>query len=167
MSCELGKWKHLRFKKMDRCFIQFWYEYFQSSKNGVRDLPIRFFLSAPELVDLCELSMCRCKNLVEKLFPGEKFVCKYCKESFSSLAKLENHNKQHKLEMNNFDCVFCTKSYPSRYTLIRHIELHTKEYECEVCGKAFHMYDLERHLKTRKHQKWLKLNGNVKKSSKS
>lgn len=164
MKCQLACKKHSKFKSFGRRFIEFWHEYFQSTGISVRDLPIKCFLSAVDLVKLCDLSTCNCKNLVKTLYPDPSFVCNYCRKSFSTLTELDRHvaemenkksppsNQQRK----RFQCVFCTKYLLTKVSLIRHMELHTKEYECKICKKAVHLFDIDRHKTTRSHLKRVK-----------
>lgn len=165
MKCELDCRKHSYFKSFGRRFVEFWHGYFQSTGIPVRDLPIKNFLSAVELVKLCDLSACNCKNLVKNLFPDPSFVCTYCQNSFSTMAELNMHiaemNKRmemkkkkkqsHKQQQKQFQCIFCTKCLVSKISLIRHMELHTKEYECTICNKAFTLSDIDRHKSSRLH----------------
>lgn len=144
---------HTRFKSFGRYFVEFWNEYFQSTGKCVRDLPIKHFLSAVELVNLCDLSQCCCKNLLAKLYKEKQFRCQHCEKSFSTEAALRWHRSQHELEKPRFDCVFCPRNFATKVAVLRHMELHTNDYTCEVCQQALHYKDYERHKKTTKHLK--------------
>lgn len=167
MKCELACRKHPKFKTFGRHFVEFWHDYFLSTGISVRDLPIKSFLSAVDLVKLCDLSACSCKNLVKNLFPDPSFACKYCQNSFSTMTELNMHiaemNKIHmemkekkkkqtqQQQQKQFQCIFCTKCLLTKVSLIRHMELHTKEFECKICGKAFNFSDIDRHKISRLH----------------
>lgn len=154
MKCILGNNMHGRFKSFGRCFIEFWHNYFQSSGVCVRDLPIKHFLSAVDLVNLCDLSTCCCKNLPQKLFPDKKkYWCSHCQKSLPTESALKVHEAKHKLEKPRFECVFCMKNSGTKVALLRHMELHTKEYECKICQQPLHWKDFERHKTTNKHLK--------------
>lgn len=173
MKCKLACKKHSKFKSFGRCFIEFWHEYFQSTGISVRDLPIKYFLSAVDLVKLCDLSKCDCKDLVKNLYPDPSFECNYCQKSFSTKSELKSHvaeteNKmksklkshQLKQQQKHFQCVFCAKFLGTKVSFIRHMELHTKEHECRICKKAMHFFDLERHKSTRGHLERVKNQSN-------
>lgn len=162
MKCELACRKHLKLKSFGREFVEFWHDYFQSTGNRVRNLPIKCFLSSVDLVRLLELSACNCKNLVKNLFPAP--TCTLCQNSFSTLAELELHvaemkkkKREEKLQQQllppQYECQFCSKRLLTKLSLIRHMELHTKEYVCETCDKAFTLTDIERHKVSRLHLK--------------
>lgn len=168
MKCNLACRKHPKFKSFGRRFVEFWHDYFQATGISVRDLPIKSFLSAVDLVKLCELSACNCKHLVKNLFPDPTFACKYCQNSFSTLTefnmhvaemkkraelqkKKESNQKQRQQQQKQFQCIFCSKYLLTKVSLIRHMELHTKEYKCEICKKAFTLADIDRHKTSRTH----------------
>lgn len=164
MKCELACRKHSKFKSFGRRFVEFWHDYFLSTGLSVRDLPIKKFLSAVDLVKLCDLSECSCKNLVKNLFPDPSFACTYCQNSFSTMTELNMHvaemkqrmeqqKKQSQQQQKQFQCVFCSKKLISKNALVRHIELHTKEFECKICNRAFTMPDVERHKVSQLHLK--------------
>lgn len=151
MDC--GNFCHAKLKSHDRYFVEFWHEYFQSTGQNVRDLPIKYYMSAVDLLILCDLSACTCSNLIEKLYPQKKYPCRVCQKSFLSMSELESHMNQHKLKTQRNECLFCSNCFTTKNTLLRHMELHTAENTCDACNKAFHLFDFERHLKTRKHMK--------------
>lgn len=145
---------HTRFKNLDPCFVKFWHAYFQSTGLAVRDIPIKYFLSAADLVELCDLSLCCCKNLPEQLWPEEKFRCFHCDKLFDSKSTLVAHMITHKPKVpHRFECVFCLKCSMTKSALTRHMELHTREYQCEICDQTLQSYDVERHKMTKKHLK--------------
>lgn len=180
MKCDLACKKHRRLKSFGRRFVEFWHDYFQSTGISVRDLPIKSFISSVELVKLCELSACNCKDLVKNLFPDPSFVCKYCQNSFPTLTELNMHaaemkkkaERQKKKQQSHqqqptkeYQCIFCSKYLLSKISLIRHMELHTREYECDVCKKAFNQLDIDRHYTSRGHLKRLQSQAHSSKSS--
>lgn len=163
MACR----KHSKFKSFGRRFIEFWHGYFQSTGRTVRDLPIKHFLSAVDIVKLCELSACTCKDLVDTLFPASAFICNYCQQSFATISELNVHSgnrelsqpqqQQHQQQRKQFQCVFCAAKLKSKNGLIRHMELHTREYECQICKKPIHAYDVDRHNTSRDHLRLLEI----------
>lgn len=163
MGCRLACKKHSRFKSFGRCFIEFWHEYFQSTGLTVRELPIKYFLSAVDIVKLCDLSACTCEDLVKTLYPEPSFVCNYCQKSFSTVAELDVHvakteNKsQRQQQLEQFQCAFCAKNLRTKIGLIRHLELHTREYECEICKKAVTLFDVDRHKTSLGHLRRVKI----------
>lgn len=150
MNC--GSVSHSKFKSLDRYFVEFWHEYFRSTGHHVRDLPIKYFLSATDLLHLCDLTSCTCSNLIEKLYPPVN-KCEVCRKKFASRVLLERHMYHHKLKKERFECVFCMKTFQSKLGQLRHIELHTADYRCEPCNKPCHSFDIERHNATKKHLK--------------
>lgn len=156
MVCELNCKKHSKFKSFGRSFIEFWHNYFQSTGISVNNLPIKHFLSAVDLMKLCDLSACGCKDLVKNLYQNPTYVCKYCGKSFSTLTQLRMHKAKYNKKQQKpqtFSCVFCTKCLSTKAGLLRHLELHTKEYECKICKKAFDLFNFDRHKTTPKHLK--------------
>lgn len=159
MKCSLNNYKHTKFKSLGRDFVEFWNKYFQSTAIRVRELPIKYFLSAVDLVNLCELSECCCENLLEKLFPdSNRYSCNDCQKRFATKSALQLHEMKHNraLKKPRFECVFCQKNLKSKFALLRHTELHTKEYKCEVCDQVLHHKDCLRHSETTKHQTRIK-----------
>lgn len=152
MTCPLGSIMHGKIKNCGQDFVEFWYEYFRSTGKHVRDLPIKHFLSAMDLVNVRELWMCKCDNLIEKCFKVS--TCTDCDQTFPTKKVHKCLNK--KLNRKQFECMLCYKSYSSRNWLRRHLERHTKEYKCEVCNQPLHEYDIGRHETTKKHLNNLK-----------
>lgn len=153
MFCVHGLKAHSTFKEFGRDFVEFWHDYFQSTGLRVQNLPIKYFMSAADLVNLSDLSMCTCINLVEKLYPKPKlpYLCRICRKRFPTKSTWENHKiTQHKKP--NYACVFCNKTSITKVALLRHMELHTREYECKVCNQALNLFNFERHNETGKHQ---------------
>lgn len=160
MKCMVSKTMHNQFKRFGREFVEFWHEYFQSTGKSVRNLPIKYFLSAADLVNLCDLAPCYCDDLLEKLYPEiSEHCCDHCHQVFQSKSELKVHKLEH-IQPKKFECVFCTKFYTSKLALIRHLELHTREFHCEICDQPVNANDVERHKRTTKHfkmaMKWSK-----------
>lgn len=148
-SC--GNVSHRKLKSFGRCFVEFWHEYFLSTGLQVRDLPIKQFMSATDLLSLWDLSSCTCSNLIKNLY-SSTLSCEYCRKKYTSRTRLNAHIYHHKLrKMRRFECPFCLKNFEAKVGLLRHMELHTAEYTCEPCKQALHALDIERHNKTRKH----------------
>lgn len=136
-----------KFKKCGRSFVEFWHEYFQSTGFGVRDLPIKYFISSNELLHLCDISRCKCKDLIQQLYHA--YFCEICERTFATKTAFENH--QLKYTMRLYDCVFCEKQLKSKKAILSHMELHTKEYECKACKKTVAIGCIEQHERCRKH----------------
>ena len=90
------------------------------------------------------------------------FKCKKCSSTFSSKQMLNYHidNNVCAREDKKFSCIFCNKSYKTKYTFLRHLnKKHKKksshllnpqknDLECEYCNKVFTRKDnLNRHIK--------------------
>lgn len=155
MTCPIGSKMHENLKNYGQDFVEFWHEYFRSTGKHVRDLPIKHFLSAMDLLNVRELWMCKCDDIIEKLYPV--LTCADCDRTFSTNKCLKVH-KCWKLEQNykSFECMLCDKSYSSKKWLQRHLERHTKEYKCEVCNQTLHQIYIGRHETTKKHLNNLK-----------
>lgn len=147
MNCVHRQHTHTKFKGWGRCFVEFWYGYFRSTGLRVRDLPVKHFMSAVELVTLSELATCTCKNLLSKLYP-EKAYCNICEIGFPSEAELKMHMRKHELRL---ECMFCPKDFGSKCALLRHVEIHTEEYKCKLCSTPLNAFDLVRHNNSKKH----------------
>lgn len=156
MTCPLGSKSHGKIKNYGQEFVEFWHEYFRSTGKHVRDLPIKHFLSAMDLMNVRELWMCKCDGLIEKLYPI--FFCADCDRTFSTKQYLKVHKCWNSEQSPKaFECMLCNKSYSSKSWLHRHLERHTKEiHKCEVCNQLLHQFDIIRHEATKKHLKNLK-----------
>lgn len=124
-----------RFKLFDFKFLQFWHNYFRSTGQSVKSMPIKYFISARELVKLIEISKCKCDDLIERLQPEGK---RYAPKELEIPSKME--------------CVFCGKNYLNESTLVLHMEIHLGHH-CIACNKTYRSFDMERHFQTRKHLK--------------
>lgn len=145
----MGDSLHLQIKKVDHKFVQFWYKYFQSTGKQVRDLPIKYFMSALDLVHLCNLKTCTCANLLEQLYGDAKYY-----ENCYKAIQLEAHalKNEHTIKQ-RFDCVFCMKNFSQKTNFIRHMQLHTEEYKCIICNQVLNDFGFERHFQTVNHLK--------------
>lgn len=81
-----------------------------------------------------------------------KFMCRKCNVLFHSMSELKLHQKKtkHNYRAKNYTCSYCSKAFPSRDHMNRHIRTHTKEkpYHCSTCGMNFSMVqNLRRHEK--------------------
>lgn len=151
-KCVHGDKMHARFRGYGKHFVEFWHGYFRSTGRHIRDLPIKNFLSAIDLVNVRDLWSCSCDDLIEKIFA---FDCPDCHKYFSTKRTLQNHRCSKKVRTKNtdepFECCFCEKSFSNKDKLLRHTIVHTAEHYCDVCQQSLHQYDLERHAKTKKH----------------
>ena len=89
------------------------------------------------------------------------YKCNNCKSIFSSKQTLDYHliNNVCDEDLKIFKCIFCSKSYKTKYTFLRHlnskhrtkINIHKNEnilLKCESCNKIFTRKDnLKRHIK--------------------
>ncbi|XP_053406681.1 zinc finger protein 37-like isoform X2 [Mercenaria mercenaria] len=100
------------------------------------------------------------------------FPCQSCdkKFTFKNFSKYQEHLKQHRLEDilstivssaspldSAFSCAVCNKTYMSKYSLSRHVKVHTAaEFKCLVCSKEFHIQSsYKQHLETHQGDKHL------------
>ncbi|XP_031633066.1 zinc finger protein 552-like [Contarinia nasturtii] len=141
---------HRSIKNYDRNFVEFWHEYFQSTGAAVREISIKYFLSSKELLILCDLSKCKCKDLIQKLYSITPYTCKLCHKMFSTKSSLNNHRLEH-IELH--ECVFCEKRLATKKALKDHLELHTKENTCKACNQIVPAVNVEKHEKCKKHLK--------------
>lgn len=79
-----------------------------------------------------------------------QFVCRECKETFSTLTLLRRHERSHP-ELRPFPCTQCGKSFSDRAGLRKHSRTHSsvRPYSCPQCPKAFlSASDLRKHERT-------------------
>lgn len=158
MSCALRPHFHKRFKLFGRPFLEFWREYFLSNDIRLRDLPIKYYMSAADLVRLYDLSICTCNDLVENLFGTKKYQCQHCSNEFNTSWALKQHMLMHRVkDKHRFGCIFCHKILRHKSSLKYHLSLHTMEDVCEICDQVLPHHNMERHVKTRKHLKNMEL----------
>uniref|UniRef100_A0A4W5RGH9 Wilms tumor protein homolog n=1 Tax=Hucho hucho TaxID=62062 RepID=A0A4W5RGH9_9TELE len=77
----------------------------------------------------------------------KRFLCMFCNKGFSSLQKVEIHQRVHTGE-NPFNCTQCEKRFSRQDHLKRHQRVHTgeKPFTCPQCEKRFSQAgDLKRH----------------------
>lgn len=78
------------------------------------------------------------------------WMCAFCKKTFNSNAKVQDHLHQHNNDR-PFKCEICSADFNSKYIYNSHMKIHNervKACECTDCGKSFMT---QSHLK--KHQK--------------
>jgi NAD-dependent SIR2 family protein deacetylase len=65
-----------------------------------------------------------------------KFQCLMCKKKLATEEGLRNHTKLHN---RIYECDECGMKFPSKYNLIKHRNVHTREqaFPCPECGKVF------------------------------
>ncbi|XP_023333711.1 zinc finger protein 70 isoform X2 [Eurytemora carolleeae] len=92
------------------------------------------------------------------------YSCKICGQSFSRDTALMKHVKAEHVGKENIEsgkstklrgdksakvhsCSFCNKSFPSKYKLEKHSNLHTTPFPCELCDQKFsNSIKLSRHM---------------------
>lgn len=155
MSCVHGKMKHKSFRSYGRRFVEFWHGYFRSTGLHIRDVPIKYYLSAADLVNLQDLCLCTCDDLIEKIFT---FECSECRKCFPSEYSLREHTCKYNGKDRTvikkdrpFECIFCDTSFQTKENLLRHTERHTGDYECKVCNQSLHQFGIKSHNQTKKH----------------
>lgn len=124
-----------KFHNFNFDFLQFWHNYFRSTGHSVKSMPIKYFISARELLKLVEISKCKCDDLIERLKPKERIPS----EEIAIPSKME--------------CVFCGRAFSIEATLILHMEIHLDAHHCGACNTSYRTYDIERHRQTKKHLK--------------
>lgn len=79
------------------------------------------------------------------------FVCEICSKAFKAKRDLRNHRIRHEnKDVKKFQCTYCQLMLKSKYTLNRHILIHTgeKKFQCSYCQKAFtQKNELNKHLR--------------------
>lgn len=75
--------------------------------------------------------------------------CKYCIKRFSSIQRLNLHERTHKLDY-HFGCKVCSKWFTKMSALKIHLYSHfnQKQYMCNICGKIYKGASIfKRHMK--------------------
>lgn len=79
------------------------------------------------------------------------FICEICSKSFKAKRDLRNHRIRHETkDVKKFQCSFCQLMLKSKYTLNRHILIHSgeKKHQCSYCQRAFtQKNELNKHLR--------------------
>ena len=79
------------------------------------------------------------------------FICDICNKAFKAKRDLRNHKIRHETkDVKIYQCSFCQLMLKSKYTLNRHILIHTgeKKFICSYCLKAFtQKNELNKHLR--------------------
>lgn len=123
-------------KAFDLDFVKFWHPYFCLTDKTIRELAIKEFFSAEDLIKLIELGCCKCDDLIDRL----------CK-----LHEIEKKEKVITMEKFRYSCLFCDKQIKAKNRFKVHLQSHTREWFCEPCNQVIRRCDIDRHNKTRKH----------------
>ncbi|CAG7719500.1 unnamed protein product [Allacma fusca] len=91
----------------------------------------------------------RRKSSSARLPENVRYPCDRCPRDFSSKELLEEHELQHRLEIEKpYSCSFCDKSFFLRSYLEDHEKTHVNEYpySCTICGECYNRQkDLDVH----------------------
>ncbi|CAH1791666.1 unnamed protein product [Owenia fusiformis] len=93
----------------------------------------------------CECRICGLKLSIpgslrrhEKLhLQSDKPHCDQCGKSFGDLRGLSDHVNVVHLKLVKFTCVVCNRGFATKKFYRRHLESHTKPYQCDQCGRKF------------------------------
>ncbi|XP_034484179.1 zinc finger protein 431-like [Drosophila innubila] len=99
----------------------------------------------------------------------KKFKCDRCDQTFKDKPSVSRHIKVVHLQIRNFVCQYCQKSFASAYHCKTHEKLHTRNdcFECKICGSSFPFGSrLTKHLRTHEKGKKTKTDGDVQKEVK-
>ncbi|KAL5274738.1 hypothetical protein ACFFRR_001045 [Megaselia abdita] len=92
---------------------------------------------------------------IEKPSHGNDFDCKVCGRKFTSRKGAEYHAEVKHLSL-NYECLYCSKNYPSAINLNRHINQqhsNVRMHFCSLCDRDFSTLDhLKKHVESG-HQK--------------
>lgn len=81
-------------------------------------------------------------------------TCKYCKQRFTDLEFLAQHEKEVHGSRNTYKCKFCLNSFSQKYILMKHYRVHSEQevYLCNHCNDVFlrlddlHMHKATQHI---------------------
>ncbi|CAB3257552.1 unnamed protein product [Arctia plantaginis] len=117
----------------------------------------------PHQCDLCTKSFACPKSFkIHRLTHENHFSCRYCSLVFNNKNDIEIHTKSHTKEhllTSPFSCHVCGKILLSKFTLNRHLEIHSgiKRFACNVCGLKFTQKSLVKRHYLRKHDPSVKI----------
>ncbi|CAH0698357.1 unnamed protein product [Spodoptera exigua] len=63
------------------------------------------------------------------------FLCNLCYKGFNFESKLQNHMSKHSPSRGPYECKICHMYLPTSYSFSVHSLIHTRRYECLVCGR--------------------------------
>ncbi|CAH1642842.1 unnamed protein product [Spodoptera littoralis] len=77
------------------------------------------------------------KQRQEESKNGKKypFLCNLCYKGFNFESKLQNHMNKHSPSRGPYECKICHMYLPTSYSFSVHSLIHTRRYECLVCGR--------------------------------
>jgi hypothetical protein len=75
--------------------------------------------------------------LNEHLLSHKRVSCNICGESFPSAQELAEHFDTHNVRSNTYDCQKCKKEFDNSLSLEKHLNIHKKGFECNICHMPF------------------------------
>lgn len=93
------------------------------------------------------------KTESDKVLGLSEYQCDFCKKTFASQRRLNNHKWIHyRTEGGSYQCNACTKTFPKKDALRKHLKTHSlkcKSYVCPICSHKFlFLSRLQNHLNT-------------------
>ena len=89
-----------------------------------------------------------------------KYVCDFCKRSYSNITSLNYHKESHKPNLEKYVCNECGLQFSAEFNLLRHRNAfhgdrsQTEKIKCKKCGECFSLTtNLMRHLKEKHNKK--------------